>query len=102
MKEFPLLTVLGAGAFGAIIGWYVYYINRYRKSDVQLGDITTLVGVLGGGTATASDCSWVSSAISSVLSTLSIGRPILMRTGFWTGDARGRSSPTTFPATSRR
>jgi len=53
MKEFPLLTVLGAGAFGAIIGWYVYYINRYRKSDVQLGDITTLVGVLGGGTATA-------------------------------------------------
>jgi hypothetical protein len=36
-----------------LIGWYVYYINRYRKSDVQLGDITTLIGVLGGGTATA-------------------------------------------------
>jgi hypothetical protein len=36
-----------------MIGWYVYYINRYRKSDVQLGDITTLIGVLGGGAATA-------------------------------------------------
>jgi hypothetical protein len=48
-----IVTLLGAGAFGAMIGWYVYYINRYRKSDVQLGDITTLVGVLGGGTATA-------------------------------------------------
>jgi len=48
-----IITVIGAGAFGTLIGWYVYYINRYRKSDVQLGDITTLVGVLGGGAATA-------------------------------------------------
>jgi hypothetical protein len=48
-----MITLIGAGTFGAMIGWYVYYINRYRKSDVQLGDITTLVGVLGGGAATA-------------------------------------------------
>ena len=53
MANIHIVTLLGAGAFGAMIGWYVYYINRYRKSDVQLGDITTLVGVLGGGTATA-------------------------------------------------
>lgn len=47
------LQLLGAGGFGAIIGWYVYYINRYRKSDVQLGDLVTLVGVLGGGSMLA-------------------------------------------------
>lgn len=39
----------GALAFGLIIGWYVYYINRYRKADVQFSDITTLVGAIGGG-----------------------------------------------------
>ena len=40
----------GALCFGALIGWYVYYINRYRKTDAQLTDLVTLVGVLGGGT----------------------------------------------------
>lgn len=45
-----LIQLLGAGGFGALIGWYVYYVNRYRKGDVQLGDLVTLIGVLGGGT----------------------------------------------------
>lgn len=40
--------LLGALCFGMIIGWYVYYINRYRKTDVQLSDIVTLIGVIGG------------------------------------------------------
>lgn len=40
---------IGALAFGMIIGWYVYYVNRYRKGDVQFSDITTLVGAIGGG-----------------------------------------------------
>jgi len=43
------LQLWGAGAFGGIIGWYVYYINRYRRGDVQLSDLVTLIGVLGGG-----------------------------------------------------
>jgi hypothetical protein len=43
-----VLQLLGAGGFGALIGWYVYYVNRYRKADVQLGDIATLVGAIGG------------------------------------------------------
>jgi hypothetical protein len=43
------LQLLGAGGFGAVIGWYVYFINRYRKADVQLSDLVTLIGVLGGG-----------------------------------------------------
>lgn len=42
------LQLLGAGCFGAVVGWYVYYINRYRKGDVQLSDIVTLLGTIGG------------------------------------------------------
>lgn len=48
-EQLSTIQLLGAGGFGAIIGWYVYYINRYRKGDVQLGDLVTLVGILGGG-----------------------------------------------------
>lgn len=44
-----ILQLLGATGFGALIGWYVYYINRHRKADVQLSDLVTLIGVLGGG-----------------------------------------------------
>jgi hypothetical protein len=47
------IQLLGAAGFGALIGWYVYYINRYRKSEVSLNDIVTLIGVLGGGTVLA-------------------------------------------------
>lgn len=47
------LQLLGAGGFGAILGWYVYYINRYRKADVQFSDITTLVGAVGGAAVLA-------------------------------------------------
>jgi hypothetical protein len=38
----------GALAFGAVIGWYFYFINRYRKGDVSFGDITTVIGAIGG------------------------------------------------------
>lgn len=47
------LQLAGAGAFGAIVGWYVYYINRYRTSDVKLSDLVTLIGILGGGSILA-------------------------------------------------
>lgn len=43
------IQLLGAGGFGCIIGWYVYYINRYRKGDVQLSDLVTVIGIIGGG-----------------------------------------------------
>src|SRR5262245_53358751 len=42
------LKTSGAFAFGLIIGWYVYYVNRYRKGDVQISDITTVIGTIGG------------------------------------------------------
>ena len=48
-----MLQELGAGGFGALIGWYVYYINRYRKSEVQLTDIVTLIGAIGGAAVLA-------------------------------------------------
>ena len=31
------LQLLGAGGFGAILGWYLYFINRYRSADVRMG-----------------------------------------------------------------
>lgn len=48
-----LLQILGAGGLGFVIGWYVYYINRYRKSDVQISDLLTLIGAIGGAAVTA-------------------------------------------------
>jgi len=47
------IQLLGAGGFGAIIGWYVYFINRYRKADVQISDLAALIGVIGGGAVLA-------------------------------------------------
>ena len=44
---------MGAMGFGILIGWYVYYINRHRKAEVQLSDLVTLIGVLGGGAVLA-------------------------------------------------
>jgi len=42
------LPLVGAFAFGLLVGWYVYYINRYRKGDVQWSDLVTLIGIIGG------------------------------------------------------
>lgn len=47
------LQLIGAGGFGAVVGWYVYYINRWRKDDVQLSDIVTLLGAIGGAAVLA-------------------------------------------------
>lgn len=47
------MASLGAFAFGVVLGWHVYFTNRYRKGDIQLGDLTTLLGVIGGGAITA-------------------------------------------------
>lgn len=51
--QVTLIQILGAVGFGALVGWYVYMINRYRKSEVQLTDLVTLVGVIGGATILA-------------------------------------------------
>jgi hypothetical protein len=43
----------GAFAFGTVLGWFLYFTNRYRKGETQLSDIATLIGVIGGGAVTA-------------------------------------------------
>jgi hypothetical protein len=46
------LELWGAGCFGALVGWYVYYINRNRTDKVQLSDLATLIGAVGGAAVT--------------------------------------------------
>jgi hypothetical protein len=53
LETYKTLQLIGAGGFGAVIGWYVYYINRWRKDDVQLSDIVTLLGAVGGAAVLA-------------------------------------------------
>jgi hypothetical protein len=48
-----VIQLIGAGSFGTIVGWYVYYVNRYRTGNVQLSDLTTLIGIIGGGAVLA-------------------------------------------------
>jgi hypothetical protein len=48
MTEASDLQLLGAGGFGALIGWFIYSINRYRTGEVKLADIVSLIGAIGG------------------------------------------------------
>ncbi len=50
MVESSTIQLVGAFFFGTIIGWYVYFINRYRKGDVQISDLVSLIAVIGAGT----------------------------------------------------
>jgi hypothetical protein len=43
----------GAFLFGVVLGWNLYYINRYRKADIQLGDLAAILGVVGGAAVLA-------------------------------------------------
>jgi hypothetical protein len=47
------LQLIGAGCFGLIIGWYLYFINRYRSGPVDFGDITSMLTAIGGAAVTA-------------------------------------------------
>jgi hypothetical protein len=42
------IQLWGAGCFGAVIGWFLYFINRYRTGETNFGDITTIIGVVAG------------------------------------------------------
>lgn len=45
-----IIQLVGAGCFGILVGWYVYYVNRYRKDEIQLKDLGSFIGVIGGAT----------------------------------------------------
>ena len=42
------IQLYGAATFGAVIGWYIYYINRHRREEVTATDLVTLIGIIGG------------------------------------------------------
>lgn len=44
-----IIQLLGAFAFGVIIGWRVYFTDRYRTGAVDFNDIATVIGIVGGG-----------------------------------------------------
>lgn len=43
----------GAFAFGAVIGWNLYLINRYRAGAVSVADVATLITAIGGSAVLA-------------------------------------------------
>jgi hypothetical protein len=47
-RTYPLSPRIGAAAFGAVIGWNAYFVNRYRQS-VVIGDLAAVVAAVGGG-----------------------------------------------------
>jgi hypothetical protein len=47
------LSQWGAFGFGMVLGWFLYFVNRYRRGDVGLGDLTTVIGAVGGAAITA-------------------------------------------------
>jgi hypothetical protein len=47
------LAQYGAFGFGLVLGWFLYFVNRYRKDDVALTDLTTVIGAVGGAAVTA-------------------------------------------------
>ncbi len=47
------MTQWGAFGFGLVIGWFLYFVNRYRRDDVTFGDLTTVIGAVGGAAVTA-------------------------------------------------
>jgi hypothetical protein len=48
-----VLQFWGAFLFGVVVGWYLYFLNRHRTGQVQLSDLVTLIGAIGGGTVLA-------------------------------------------------
>ena len=44
----PQILLIGAGCFGGLIGWLIYYTNRYREGTPKFSDIVTVVGIIGG------------------------------------------------------
>lgn len=47
------IQLLGAGGFGILVGWYVYYINRHRTDEVRFADLVSVIGAIGGGAVLA-------------------------------------------------
>jgi hypothetical protein len=44
------ISVVGAFAFGIVIGWICYRTLRRKEGASALSDISTVIGAVGGGT----------------------------------------------------
>jgi hypothetical protein len=44
-----IIQMIGAFAFGVIIGWRLYFTDRYRTAAIDFGDISTVISIIGGG-----------------------------------------------------
>ncbi len=42
----------GALGFGLVVGWFLYFVNRYRTGEASFTDITTIIGAVGGAAVT--------------------------------------------------
>lgn len=49
MDTKSVIQLIGAGAFGLIIGWRVYFTDRYRTGGIDFQDIAQIIGIIGGG-----------------------------------------------------
>lgn len=47
------LAEQGALGFGLVIGWFLYFVNRYRRSEASFTDITTVLAAVGGAAVTS-------------------------------------------------
>ena len=47
------LQLAGALAFGVVVGWYFYYVNRHRKDEVKLSDLASVLAAIGGAAVLA-------------------------------------------------
>ncbi len=47
-EQASVLQLLGAGSFGFVIGWQLYFVNRYRRDGVSLIDLGGIVAAIGG------------------------------------------------------
>ena len=45
----PTWMLIGAGAFGLVVGWTTYFILRRAKPSA-ISDLATVIGTLGGAT----------------------------------------------------
>jgi hypothetical protein len=48
-----VIQLIGAGAFGLIIGWRLYFTDRYRTGAVDFQDIAQVISVIGGAAVLA-------------------------------------------------
>jgi hypothetical protein len=48
-----VIRLIGAGTFGLIIGWRLYFTDRYRTAAVDFQDIGQVISIIGGAAVLA-------------------------------------------------